>query len=52
MADFKRSIIVGSTAENVVRRGAQGPIADARLSGAYCTLEFEATFPGVGLKAT
>ena len=30
--------------------GAQGPIADARLSGAYCTLELEAIFPGVGLK--
>ena len=32
--------------------GAQGPIADAHLSGACCALELEATFPGVGLKAT
>ena len=29
--------------------GAQGPIADARLSG---TIEHEATFPGVGLTAS
>ena len=34
-----------------VRRGAQGPIADARLSGAHFRLEFEATLPGGGLTA-
>ena len=46
-----RRRIIETAAGESVGRGAQGPIADARLSGAYCTLEIEATFPGVGLKA-